>query len=71
MYAMSARAGEPGRLHPAVNAEVPVDIERERQPDATVLAHERIESGGLSDDPTESGAPVVDTHPCANLTGGR
>jgi hypothetical protein len=32
---------------------------------------ERIQSGGLSDDPTESGAPVVDSTPFKNLTGGR
>lgn len=32
---------------------------------------ERAQSGGLSDDPTESGAPVVDPKPYKNLTGGR
>lgn len=28
-------------------------------------------SGGLPDDPSESGAPVIDTKPYKNLTGGR
>lgn len=32
---------------------------------------DRIQSGGLSDDPTESGAPVINSTPFKNLTGGR
>jgi hypothetical protein len=35
------------------------------------LDMERVQSGGLSDDPTESGAPVENTKPFKNLTGGR
>ena len=32
---------------------------------------DRIQSGGLSDDPTESGAPVQNRKSFKNLTGGR
>ena len=64
---------EPGRLHPSVNAETPTEIEREvRQPgDANYLREARVSSGGLDDDPTDSGAPVKNRVPFKNLTGGR
>ena len=32
---------------------------------------ERVQSGGLADDPTVSGAPVKNRYPFANLKGGR
>jgi len=32
---------------------------------------ERIQSGGLDDDPTDSGDPVLNKTPYANLKGGR
>lgn len=35
------------------------------------LKQDRVSSGGLSDDPTESGAPVIDPTPFKNLSGGR
>lgn len=31
----------------------------------------RVQSGGLDDDPTDSGAPVENTTPFKNLKGGR
>lgn len=64
---------EPGRLHPSVNAEAPDEIEREvRQPaDARYLQEARAASGGLDDDPTESGEPVKNRHSFANLKGNR
>jgi hypothetical protein len=70
---MSASKSEPGRLQPSINAEIPAEIEREvRQPHQDrYLTEERRESGGLSDDPTESGEPVKNRRSYANLTGGR
>ena len=65
---------DPGRLPPAVNADLlPDGIEREvRTPDVGSYAKEnRIASGGLDDDPTDSGAPVKNRHSYANLKGGR
>jgi len=64
---------ESGRLHPSVNVETPVEIEREvRQPgDANYLREARASSGGLDDDPTDSGAPVKNRVPHRNLSGGR
>ena len=64
---------ESGRLHPSVNSPIPTEIEREvRDPgDATYLTEARRESGGLDDDPTDSGAPVKNRLPFKNLTGGR
>jgi hypothetical protein len=65
---------QPGRLPPAVNSVLlPEGIEREvRTPDVGSYAKEaRIASGGLDDDPTDSGAPVKNRHSYANLKGGR
>lgn len=36
-----------------------------------ILEQQRISSGGLSDDPTESGAPVRNPKPYKGLRGGR
>ena len=49
------------------------EIEREvRQPgDANYLREARIASGGLDDDPTDSGSVVKNRHSSANLQGGR
>ena len=60
-------------LHPSVNSPIPTEIEREvRDPgDANYLTEARKESGGLDDDPTSSGAPVMNRLPFKNLTGGR
>jgi hypothetical protein len=68
-----AAANESHILHPSVNAETPEEIEREvRQPgDANYLREERISNGGLTDDPTDSGAPVKNRLPFKNLSGGR
>ena len=63
-----------GRLPPAVNADLlPEGIEREVQTaDAGSYVKEtRIASGGLDDDPTDSGAPVKNRHSGVNLKGGR
>jgi hypothetical protein len=63
-----------GRLPPAVNADLlPDGIEREVQTaDAGSYVKEaRIASGGLDDDPTDSGAPVKNRRSYANLKGGR
>lgn len=71
---MSANKSEPGRLPPAVNAPLlPDGIERDVRSadDASYLKEERIASGGLDDDPTDSGAPVKNRHSFANLKGGR
>lgn len=64
---------ESGRLHPAVNAPAPDELEREvRDPaDARYLKEARSASGGLDDDPTDSGEPVKNRHSFANLKGGR
>jgi hypothetical protein len=72
MFTMVA-GKESGRLHPSVNAETPTEIEREvRQPgDANYLREARIASGGLDDDPTDSGSAVKNRHSSANLQGGR
>jgi len=72
---MSANKGEPGRLHPASNAEIPAELESENDPAlgrrARYLGEERVASGGLDDDPTDSGDPVRNKKPFENLTGGR
>jgi hypothetical protein len=62
-----------GKLHPSVNAEAPADIEREIRfaTDANYLREARVASGGLDDDPTDSGAPVKNRHSAVKLTGGR
>ena len=63
-----------GRLPPAVNGDLlPSGIEREVQtPDASSYMKEtRTASGGLDDDPTDSGAPVKNRRSFANLKGGR
>jgi len=39
--------------------------------DGLYLPEDRRQSGGLSDDPTESGEPVRNRHPHGPLTGGR
>ena len=62
-------------LHPLVNAPVPDVLESEASPGLgradRYLREERIASGGLSDDPTESGEPVKNRKSFANLKGGR
>lgn len=70
---MSAAAhGQPGRLHPSINAEGPEEIEVERRfPEDAKYLTEGRRSGGLPDDPTSSGAPVKNRHSGKNLTGGR
>ena len=70
---MSANKSEPGRLPPSVNAPIPAEIEREmRDPgDANYLREARVSSGGLDDDPTDSGAPVKNRMPFKKLSGGR
>lgn len=70
---MSGSKSDPGRLQPAVNAELPAELEREAiQPgQERYLQEARRESGNLSDDPTDSGAPVKNRRSYANLTGGR
>lgn len=63
-----------GRLPPAVNADLlPDGIEREVRTEdaASYLKQERISNGGLEDDPTDSGEPVRNRNPAANLKGGR
>jgi hypothetical protein len=45
----------------------PFDPQRSTFP----LDMERIQSGGLKDDPTESGEPVKNKYPFRNLHGGR
>ena len=39
--------------------------------DANYLREARVSSGGLDDDPTDSGAPVKNRMPFKNLSGGR
>ena len=62
-------------LHPLVNAPVPDVLESEASPGLgradRYLKEERIASGGLSDDPTESGEPVKNRKSFSNLKGGR
>ena len=62
-------------LHPLVNAPVPDVLESEPSPGLgradRYLKEERIASGGLSDDPTESGEPVKNRKSFSNLKGGR
>lgn len=60
-------------MHPSINAETPVEIEREVRQlgDANYLREARAENGGLEDDPTDSGAPVKNRVPYKNLQGGR
>ena len=62
-------------LHPLVNAPVPDVLESEASPGLgradRYLKEERIASGGLSDDPTESGAPVMARKSFSALKGGR
>jgi hypothetical protein len=60
--------------HPAVNAPHPNVIDDDRTglgADDASLAQQRAASGGLSDDPTESGSPVKNRKSFRNLTGGR
>ena len=68
-----AAANESHILHPSVNSPIPTEIEREvRDPgDANYLTEARKESGGLDDDPTDSGSPVMNRLPFKNLSGGR
>jgi hypothetical protein len=68
-----AAGTESSILHPSVNSPIPTEIEREvRQPgDANYLTEARKESGGLDDDPTDSGATVMNRLPFKNLSGGR
>lgn len=63
-------------LHPLEQAAVPaIAHEDEADPGlgrrARYLQEERQANGGLSDDPTESGAPVVNRRSFTNLKGGR
>lgn len=62
-------------LHPLVNAPVPEVIESEAAPGLgradRYLKEERIASGNLDDDPTNSGAPVKNRKSFSNLKGGR
>ena len=67
---------KPSTLHPLEQAEVPaIGHEDEADPGlgrkARYLQDNRQANGGLADDPTESGAPVVNRKPFANLKGGR
>jgi hypothetical protein len=60
--------------HPAINSPHPNSIDDDRTGlghDDASLAQQRAASGGLSDDPGESGAPVVNPVPFKNLKGGR
>ena len=72
---MAAKALQSSVLHPLVNAEVPDVTESEAAPGLgradRYLKEERIASGGLSDDPTESGEPVRNRKSFAKLSGGR
>jgi len=66
---------------PAVKSQPPAETLDPQVPEPTnpfkmtrdtfPLEMERVQSGGLSDDPTESGAPVENTKPFKNLQGGR
>jgi hypothetical protein len=67
---------KPSTLHPMEQAAVPaIGHEDEADPGlgrkARYLQDERAANGGLSDDPTESGAPVVNRKSFTNLKGGR
>ncbi len=62
-------------LHPMEQASVPPVGENEADPGlgrkARYLQEERAASGGLDDDPTDSGAPVKNRKSFTNLQGGR
>ena len=62
-------------LHPLVNAPVPDVLESEASPGLgradRYLKEERIASGGLDDDPTASGSPVMVRKSYRNLKGNR
>ena len=70
---MAAKALQSSVLHPLVNAPVPDVIESEASPGLgradRYLKEERIASGGLSDDPTDSGEPVRNRKSFAKLGG--
>ena len=51
-----------------VDPSVPYVIKRT---DANIMEFQRRDSGGLDDDPTASGSPVIDAVPYKNLRGGR
>ena len=73
---MSGKASSPQQLHPLEQAEIPaVSYESEASPGLgrsnRYLEQERQASGGLDDDPTESGEPVRNRRSFKNLTGGR
>ena len=71
----AAKSSQGSVLHPLINAPVPEAIESEASPGLgradRYLREERIASGGLSDDPTESGEPVKNRKSFAKLSGGR
>lgn len=77
-YPAGAKAGPPiEKHHPIVNPTRPSDdvLDDENDPGLgrgdRLLAQNRAASGGLSDDPTESGEPVKNRRSFTNLQGGR
>lgn len=72
---MSAQRNGSSKIPPAENAEYPAGPESEAVPgigrQADYLKQNRAASGGLDDDPTDSGAPVKNRRSFQNLTGGR
>lgn len=73
---MPAPKSDSARLQPLENQERdPSGIDNELSPSLgrgeRYLQHERLSSGGLDDDPTDSGAPVKNRHSFTNLSGGR
>lgn len=71
----AARSDSP-RLHPMEQQEAPTTgVEDENKPalgrSERYLEQARLGSGGLDDDPTDSGAPVKNRRSFTNLSGGR
>jgi hypothetical protein len=70
-----AKDPQSSALHPVEQAPVPDVMESEADPGLgrgdRYLREERVSSGNLSDDPTDSGEPVRNRKSFSNLKGGR
>lgn len=77
MFFMGAsKSSESSRLQPMEQQEKPASgVENENEPalgrSERYLQQARLSSGGLDDDPTDSGAPVKNRRSFTNLSGGK
>lgn len=60
-----------GTQHPSIHPDYPTKVDTDGRFNPNTAREQRHASGGLEDDPTESGEPVKDRVSFKNLTGGR